>query len=265
MLPLGIIHLIYGLFAFYIFPFPPGIGIWPVLVALASGILRTASISIMLYSLNKEEVSRVIPVVFTYPIFVAIIAAPLLGESLSYLQWLAVIIVVGGAIMTSIRQSPFDSTRWLGKLFFLLFGSSLLLALADITSKYVLTYISPWNVLSLTAFCISVIFLLVSFRPHVISQLAKMKRRNSTLALLIFNEILAPVGAALSFWALNSGPVSLVSTILSSRPIFVVLFALILSRFWPEFLRWQSGKWLLALRVVAATMIFSGIAIIYLT
>ena len=265
LLPLGIIHLIYGLFALYIFPLPSDIGMWPVLVALASGIIRTVAVAILLYGLKKEEVSRVVPVVFTYPIFVAIIAAPLLGESLGYLQWLAVIIVVSGAVMASVSQSPFGSTVWLGKLFFLLFGSSLCFALADITSKYVLSYMSPWNVLSITAFCISGTFLLASFRPHVISQLAHMKQRNSTLALLVFNEILAPTGTVLSFWALNSGPVSLVSTIISSRPIFVVFFAFILSRFWPNFLRWQPGKWLLVLRIVAAAMIFSGIAIIYLT
>ena len=265
LLPLGIIHLVYGLCALYIFPLPADIGMWPVLVALASGVIRTAAVAILLYGLKKEEVSRVVPVVFTYPIFVAIIAAPLLGESLGYLQWLAVIIVVAGAVMASVSQNPFGSTVWPGKLFFLLLGSSLCFALADITSKYVLSYMSPWNVLSITAFCISGIFLLASFRPHVISQLAHMRRRNSTLALLVFNEILAPTGTVLSFWALNSGPVSLVSTIISSRPIFVVIFALILSRFWPDFLKWQPGKRLLVWRVGAAVMIFSGIAIIYLT
>ena len=265
MLPLGVIHLIYGLFALQLFPLPSGIGMWPVLVALASGIIRTAAVTILLYGLKKEEVSRVVPVVFTYPIFVAIIAAPLLGESLGYIQWLAIIIVVAGAVMASVSQNPFGSTVWLGKLFFLLFGSSLLFALADITSKYVLSYMSPWNVLSITAFCISFTFLLVSFRPHVISQLTHMRQRNSTLALLVFNEILAPTGTVLSFWALNGGPVSLVSTIISSRPIFVVIFALILSRFWPDFLKWQPGKRLLVWRVGAAVMIFSGIAIIYLT
>jgi hypothetical protein len=59
--------------------------------------------------------------------------------------------------------------------------------------------------------------------------------------------------------------VSLVSTIASSRPIFVVIYALILSRTSPMFLEWQSGKGMLALRLIAIAMIVSGIAIIYLT
>ena len=264
LLPVSIFHLVYGLLLFYLVPLPEGIGILPVLVAVVSGIFRTIAVTIILYNLQKEEVSRVIPVVYTYPIFVAIMAVLFMGETLGYLQWLAIIIVVAGAVMVSVRQSPSGSTIWLGKPLLLLFGSSLLLAMADVTSKYALAYISFWNMFSLTAFCISGIFLLVSMRPHILSQLSSMERRNSAIALLAFNEILAPVGIALLFWALEKGPVSLVSTISSSRPVFVVIFALILSRILPGFMEWQPGKGMLALRLVAIAMIFGGIAIIYL-
>lgn len=265
LLPLGIFHLIYGLLLFYLFPLPEGIGIWPVLVAIASGTLRTAAATILLYNLKREEVSRVVPVVYTYPIFVAIIAVPLLGETLHYLQWLAIITVVAGAVIVSVRQSPSGSTIWLGKPLLLLFGSSLLLAMADITSKYALAYISFWNMFSLTTFCLSGIFLLVSMRPHILRQLSNMKQRNSAIALLAFNETLATTGAVLLFWALERGPVSLVSTIASTRPIFVVIFALILSRILPGFLEWQTGKKMLALRLVATAMIVGGVTIIYLS
>ena len=264
LLPVSIFHLVYGLLLFYLVPLPEGIGILPVLVAVVSGIFRTIAVTIILYNLQKEEVSRVIPVVYTYPIFVAIMAVLFMGETLGYLQWLAIIIVVAGAVMVSVRQSPSGSTIWLGKPLLLLFGSSLLLAMADVTSKYALAYISFWNMFSLTAFCISGIFLLVSMRPRILSQLSSMERRNSAIALLAFNETLAPVGIVLLFWALERGLVSLVSTIASSRPVFVVIFALILSRILPGFMEWQPGKGMLALRLVAIAMIFCGIAIIYL-
>jgi hypothetical protein len=67
------------------------------------------------------------------------------------------------------------------------------------------------------------------------------------------------------FWAMETGPVSLVSAIASSRPIFVLIYALILSRTLPMFLEWQSGKLMLAIRVVAAVLIVGGISIIYLS
>ncbi|MFQ6122199.1 MAG: EamA family transporter [Dehalococcoidales bacterium] len=265
LLPVGIFHFAYALLSFYLIPLPEGVSVLPILVAVASGIFRTAAITLILYNLRREEVSRVIPVVYTYPIFVAIIAVPLLGETLTYLHWLAIIIVVAGAVMISIRQGSTGTTIWLGKPLILLFGSSLLLALADITSKYALTYISFWNMFSLTAFCISGIFLLVSVRPHILSQLGNLKQKSSTIVLIILDEIFAPTGSVLLFWALERGLVSLVSTIASSRPIFVVVFALILSRVLPGFLEWQPGKGMLVLRFVATAMIVGGVAIIYLT
>jgi len=264
LLPVAVVHLIYGLIVFTLFPLPVGIGTWPLLVAITSGILRSLALTPMLYIMKSEEVSRVAPVVYTYPVFVAIMAAPLLGETLHYLEWLAIIIVVTGAVMISIKQGPVGSTTWLGKPFLVLFGSSLLMAMADIAGKYALAYISFWNMFSLSVFCMSGIFLLVSIRPHTLRQLMNMKRRNSALALLAVNETLAPTAIALQFWALERGPVSLVSTIAGSRPIFVVMFALILSRISPKFLQWQLGRGALALRLVATAMIVGGITIIHL-
>jgi len=265
LLPVAIIHLIYSWVLFVLFPLPDGTGVWLILVAIASSILRTAAITMMLYMLKREEVSRVIPVVYTYPIFVAIMATPLLGETLRYLEWLAIIMVVAGAIMISVRLSSSGGTTWLGKPFLFLFGSSLLLAIADITSKYVLSYISFWNMFWFGGFCMSGIFILVSLRPRILRQLSNMKQRSSAMALLVFNETLAPLAIVLMFSALERGPVSLVSTITASRPIFVLIFALILSRSLPAFLEWQRGKGMLVLRLMAIAMIVSGITVIYLT
>jgi len=265
LLPVSIIHLTYGSVLFILFPLPGDIGTWPLVVAIASGILRAIAITLMLYTMKSEEVSRIIPVVHTYPVFVAIMAAPLLGETLHYLQWLAIIIVVAGAVMVSARKSPTGSTTWLGRTFLILFGASLLMAVADIASKYALGYISPWNMYCIGMFCVCGIFLLLSARPHVLKELGSMKQRGSALGLLAFNETLALIGIMLSLWAMKRGPVSLVSTIVGSRPIFVVIFALILSRISPMFLEWQPGRGALALRLMATAMIIGGIAIIYLT
>lgn len=262
LLPVGTIHLIYGIILLVLFPLPEGTGPLPIVITIVSGILRTGAVTIMLYSLQREEVSLVIPVVYTYPIFVAIIAAPLLGESLGYLGWLAITIVVAGAVIISARETSFSATTFRSKPLLLLLGSSLLFALADITSKYALSYISFWNMFSLSACCMSGTFLLLSARPRIIRQLYNMKKRNSTMSLLAFNETLAPLGITLSFWALERGPVSLVSTIVGSRPMFVVIFALALSRIMPRFVDWRPGR--LPLRLIATAMIVGGISIIHL-
>ena len=265
LLPVGIIHLVYGLIFLYLFPLPEGAGIWLVLAAVAACVLRTSAAIIMLYSFIRHEVSRVIPVVYTYPIFVAIMAIPLLGETLHYLEWLAIIIVVAGAVIVSTEESPSGATSWPGKPFLLLFVSSLFFAISDVASKYVLAYISFWNMYSITVFCMAVIFLLISLRPHVLRELRGMNRRDPVIALLAFNETLAPVGIVLSFWAMQRGPVSLVSTVIGSRPVFVAIFSIIVGYLLPGFLMRPAGGKMLALRLIATVMIFCGISIIYLT
>jgi drug/metabolite transporter (DMT)-like permease len=265
LLPAGIISLVYGLVIFYLFPLPDDAGFWPLMVTVGSGIARTLSLIILLYTLKMDEVSRIIPMSSTYPIFVAIIAIPLLGETLDYLGWVAVIIVVAGAAIVSTRQSPGGSTTWLGRAFLLLAGSSLLMAVANVSTKYALDYISFWHMYWITIFCMAGIFMLISLRPRILRELVNMKQRNSSLALVAFNELLVVAGVATSFWAMKLGPISLVSTIASSRPIFVVIYAIILSRTYPTFLKWQTSKGMLALRLIAIAMIVGGIAIIYIS
>ena len=266
LLPVSVLHLFYGLLFFYLFPFPEGIGLWPLTVAFGSGIIRIAGMTIMIYLLKREEISRVVPVVYAYPIFVALIAMPLLGESITPLHWLAIVTVVSGAIIVSLRQNPFGTGIWLDKQFLVLIGSSLLLAMSDITGKYALAYFSFWNMFFINAFCVFVIFFVFSLRPHVLRQLRDMEYRKRSLGLMAFNETLAPIAITMSYWALSKGPVSLVSTIISSRPIFVMIYTLILNRFLPYFLvKTGTSRTMMMLRLMATAMIFGGIAIIYLS
>ena len=106
--------------------------------------------------------------------------------------------------------------------------------------------------------------MLSSLRPQVIRQFAGIKNKRVTWSLIALNETLSPIGIALAFWALQRGPVSLVSPILSSRPMFVVIFALIFSRILPKFLNWNPGKGRLPQRLIATAMIVGGIVIIHL-
>ena len=260
----GIIQLSYALLTFYLFPFPEGVAMRPIWAAVASGIFRTAAVLIMLYYFKREEVSRVIPVIYIYPVFVAIMAVPLLGEALSYLQWLAVIIVVAGAVVVSAEKSP-ATTGWLSRTALHLFAAGLLFAVADVANKYALGYISFWNGYSITAICMSSTFWIISMRPRMLRQLRDMKQKKLTLTMLFTNELIAPSAVILSFWAMQRGPVSLVSTIIGSRPVFVAIFSLILSRVLPGFLKKIPGMKVFVVRLVAILMIFGGISIIYLT
>lgn len=254
------------LFAF-IYPLPAGLSFWHLMVAVASGLLRAISVIILLYTLRREEVSRVVPVVSIYPVFVAIMAVPLLGETLNYLQGMAITIVVVGVIIISVKKRTSGNKNRLGVTFILLLGSSLLLAMADVASKYTLdnSHISFWNMYWISIITLSVILILVSLRYSVLKELANIVNPRSVVILVIVNETLVIVSAIMLFWAMERGPVSLVSTLASTRPVFVLIYAIILSRFLPGILLEKSlGRGIMVVRITATVMIAGGIAIIYL-
>jgi drug/metabolite transporter (DMT)-like permease len=266
LLPVSIVILVYSLVTFFLFPLPEGIGAWPVLVAIISGVLRAAAMGILLYVLKTEEVSQAIPLFHTYPIFVAFMAIPLLGEALGYMQWLAIFIVVAGAMIISFKRVSGGSATWLGKSFFLLLGCALLIAAADVASKYVMSYMSFWNMYWIGSFCLTAIFLPLTLRPGVIKELKNMPRLRPALAMIAVNEALAMSGILLLFWAMETGPVSLISAISGCRPLFVFILAFAINRLLPgSLLEKRSSRGVLAIRLIATAMIAGGIAIIYLS
>jgi len=145
MFPVSFIHLFFATLAIIFYPMPQGIGLLPVLVMVGSGCLRTAAIFLMLYPLRKVEVSRVIPIIYTSPIFVTLLAAPILGEAVGLLSWVAVIIVVMGAVLITVERHPTEGSGGIGGVFFMLFASSVCWAISDIMRKYGLDFMSYWN------------------------------------------------------------------------------------------------------------------------
>ncbi|MBI2859975.1 MAG: DMT family transporter [Chloroflexi bacterium] len=259
----ALISLSYATIIITVFPFPEGIRLEGVFGAIFSGLVRSSGVAVLFYVMKKEDVSRIVPVVFTYPVFVALLAAPFLGESLSPLQWLAILVVVAGAVMVSAKKSPSGSTTWPGRVFFVLLGVSFLFALADLAGKYAVGYISAWNVFAINTFLFALVFGVISARPAVLSDLARTKQPALTVTMAFIAESLAVVAIGLLIWAMERGPVSLVSTIVGSRPIFVSSIALVVSHLAPSFLIWTPGR--RALRFAATMLIFAGISIIYLS
>ena len=263
LIPVGILIALFAVIIGCLNPLPPGFSGWPLAAAVGSNVLRVCAITISLHTMRTEEVSRIIPVVQTSPIFVALMAVPLLGERLLWLDWLAIFIVVSGAVIISLRHG--GGRLKLGTSFFKLIGASLLLAAADVSAKYALGYVDFWQMYWLTAAVMALTFLGIGLRRRFWRELVIMPQRNRTLAIVVANESVGVVGAIMLFTAISAGPVSLVSAINASRPLFVLVFSLIISLIVPSFTHWEPGRSAFMLRLAATVMIVGGIVTIYLT
>jgi len=263
--PIGVMHGVVGIIIFSANAVPAGTDVMTVLIAFASGIVRVSGALIMLRTLRSEEVSRVMPVANTFPIFVAILAVPFLGETLGWLQWLAIFVTVAGAMLISVHRGSQGYGVRLRKSFASLVVASLLFGIANTMAKYALDDLSFWTVYGMNAICLGGMFLLFSLRGRVLREIRDMARRNKALLLLSLNESAALIGFLLSFWAMEQGPVSLVSTILATRPAFVFIFALGLSRFYPAVLDEQMGRRTVVLKMVSIALVIGGVALLLLT
>ena len=103
--------------------------------SLAAGVLGGLSAVVFFKVMVKREVTRTIPVVQTYPIFVAPLAVLFLDESLRTFHWFAILVTVAGAVMMSMRQDAGGRGFVLDRSFYELLGASLLLAGMNLAAK----------------------------------------------------------------------------------------------------------------------------------
>ena len=260
----GILHIFFALILLIFYPIKSGVDILPWIVTIVSALTRAVAVLIMLYSMRTEEVSRIIPVTNTQPIFVAILAVPILGETLNYQQWLAIVITVAGAVLISMRWDGEGGGARLRKSFYMLMCSSVLFGLANIGTKYALDDFSSWNMYCVSSFCFGSFFILISLRPKVLSDIKNMNGRGSILTIVGLNEAVALGGILLSFWAMERGPISLVTTIQGSRPLFVFLIALALSGLFPAILNERFSRGIIAVKIASIGLIVGGVTIINL-
>jgi transporter family protein len=246
------------------FPFPANLPWQPLWAAIGAAVIRTAAVITMLYVLQKEDVARVIPLMATAPVFVAMLAFIFLGERLSALQWGGVLLAVGGAVLISFKYNS-GVSRFESRSFSLMLLSSLLFAGADVTSKYAMTYISFWNNASISFFVTAVIIILVCLRAPVVREILGIRPRWRTMLAASFNQVMAITAMVLAFSAIQQGPVSLVSSVMSTRPLFVFVYALALGYLWPGFLMAApTDRKSLALKLTATLMIITAMAVISL-
>jgi len=260
--PLGVVHFVLGLVVLTVLPLPAGVDTMTLVVAVGSSIIRVIGALLMLRTMRSEEVSRIMPVTNTFPIFVAILAVPVLGEYLGWLEWLAIIITVSGAVLISVHWGTDGQRVHLRKSFAVLMVSSVSFGVANIGSKYAMEQLTFWNMYGISTTCLGSLFLLLSLRRSTLQELWHMEGRNRALGLLGVNECVAVVGIVLSFWAIEQGPVSVVSTILSTRPAFVFIYAMAVSRFFPAALNERLSMSIITTKVVSIGLIIGGVVLL---
>ncbi len=265
LIPMGAAQIVVACILLAIFPFPHNVDTMHILGTIGGSLINAGSFLILLNSLRKGEVSRAIPVISTSPIFIALLSIPLLSATLGYWQWLAVIMTVAGAVLISLQFGHSGGKTKLHKSFFALLLAALMGASGSIGFKYGLEQISFWNVFGISGICIGTLVLAYSLRKKNLLELKNLTQRTQKISLVTIDQLVGITSAIVAFKAMGLGQVSLVNAILNIRPVFVFIFSLILSRFFPNIVNEPLQRKTALIKFAAIGIMTAGIVIISLS
>ncbi len=235
-------------------------------IAFVSGLMWGVSLVTMFWAMSTQDVSRVIPVASTSPVFVAIMAMVFLSEDLSIIHWVAIVVTVAGAAFISLNAAGGQSRRVsLDSIFLLLLLGSIAFGGGQFLSKVVLDEMDIWSLYVLRGAGFGTTCLVLMFRPAVLSDMRRALSNMETMVVFLTAEgAVVFAGVTLSLWAIALGPVSLTVTLMSTRPLFVFVMSVLVSSSVWRLLDEPLDRKTLANKLVSTTMIVAGISAISL-
>jgi transporter family protein len=199
-------------------------------VSVISGLLCGLGLTCLFYGIARMDVSLAIPIYHTFPVFVSLFAMLLLGDTISLGQWLGIFLTVAGAGLVGISQrwGAWNNTP-IPPQFIVLFGA-ILTASSYVTYKYALLGMDFWNLFVIRTGCVSIMLIAFGLSRKTFSDLRKVIDNRMGLTPFLFTEgLLASTAVLLTVLGLAIGPVALASTLMATRPVFVLIFSGIFS------------------------------------
>lgn len=206
---------------------PPDWLSWSVAAVILAGSVHAGIQILTAYAFRREgDVTRIVPVLDAYPLFVLVLAVALLDESLTPIKWGAVGLVVAGVVIASQRQNPAGERLSLfNPSVIAVIGASVGIALYSVLAKMAMA-MGGMSILQIYA--VSWLAALPwTFGAAWFADRAQLKAAlASPPALWGSGAAQAALFAAFitGFIAFESGPVSLSAALMSIRPVLLLLW-----------------------------------------
>lgn len=229
----------------------------------AVGLMWGISAPIVLWTLSREEVSRVTPISQSHPLLVVIFAVVLLGESLSVVESIAAALAIGGALLAAVRLSDGGRVRLDGTIIYLGIAVTII-AFAQILLKTVTDDLSFWHAVALRSAGMTAILIPMNLRPGIVSELGRFMRSPVPLAALTLDAGAATLATIAITFAIATGPVSLANAFAGTTPLFVFFASVLLAWKTRLLLDESLNARVMIQKLIAAGMVTGGLALIAL-
>jgi len=208
------------------------------------------------FAMMKEQGTNVVALIYTSPLFVAVLALVFLGEQLTLTNYFGILILISSAFLVLYRKLDAKNIA-LGVILVYAFFS----AAARVASKSALENVDIWSYFFW--FLVGGILgtlILAAIRPR---RLAAAWRRVDARLLLLFiaTTSLGELGFVLLYSAISIGSVVLASGLSAIQPTLVLVYSAILVRVRPGVIPAEraSGRWAGARKIAAVILIILGV------
>ncbi|MCH2525574.1 MAG: EamA family transporter [Dehalococcoidia bacterium] len=230
--------------------------------AIGSGILSGLAAFLSQRVLYRQEVSRTIPITQSAPIFTALLALLILGESISIIQWAGIIVAVLGC--ASISMSV-DNENHRGVVmhnsFYVLMLSAFLFGASTVIGKVALESLPILYTHGLRTITLGLLMLSFSIRRAPYNDVKSLVSARSPAFLLVaVNDfVTAQAGLIMMLWALSIGPASLVGAVAGTRALFTVLYSIGISKIFIGALGEDISTGSVMVKLLSTLLIVGGI------
>lgn len=223
-----------------------------IILAVIAGALYSAAILLYFEGMRKEDVSLAAPLLSTAPLFVLMFATFFLDERFTTMKYVGIFLIVAGAMLISFKS--LKGKDILNHSAGLVIGAAAMVGLRNTLMKHVTLVASVWSVLFWVGVggMLMTLLIFAMHHPHI------KRRWNLGIRHLLIIGAFSATGYFFLTLAIASGPASLVSAIIATKPLLVFLVATTISIIYPRFISEKITKGILLQKSVATILIVLG-------
>lgn len=254
-----------GIFAFlfipiYGFSFP---GILIFILSMIAGVLYIYTMIPYFKALSLEDTSTVIMLWYITPILIPFFARFFLNENLLLIQYLGFFLILLGGLFISIKRNALKKI-YVSKALFMMLGAGIMLNIYYILEKYIYQNQPFWNGflwIRLGSFIGALTILAI---PKCRKSFIEMKNNLNfkSFRLIFGGELLNLIALVSIGFALSLGSVSLVTSLTNFQPLFLLVYVILLSKFFPKLYKEKLSKKIIFVKIIAVALLILGLYLI---
>lgn len=233
---------------------------WPqALLGLTAGICYTLMNVCYIKAVQLEEISKIIPLFALSPIMVALGAGIVLHEVFSSQTYLAIALILIGAVVLSANK--FERFK-LNQAFWLMVGASASIAITEVIQKYLLHGHPFWSVFAYSRLGSGLAILPIAwlYRDEFLGLIKNHKVKS--VGFLSLSSLLNIMGILTVVIASSQGFVTLVNALTQVQPLIVLILTMIASFIIPHIIQEEQGIKIFVRKFGSIAAMFIGVILI---